>query len=88
VIELTLGGLLGAMAGAIVGGANYAMLIGYLDGLLKSMEGAETERDEFAENVSLMRRMILAFDVLICAGIGYWLGTGYLSPAIGAGLKG
>ena len=82
--ELTLGGLLGAMIGAIVGGANYAMLIGYLDGLLRSMEGAEAERAEFLANVSVMRRAILGFDVAICAAIGYWLGTGFLSPAIGA----
>ncbi len=83
-MELTLGGLLGAMIGAIFGGANYAMLIGYLDGLLRSMQGTEAERDEFASNVSVMRRAILGFDVLICAGIGYWLGTMFLSPAIGA----
>ena len=83
-MELTLGGLLGAVAGAIVGGANYAMLIGYLDGLLKSAEGVEAEREDLASNVSVMRRAILAFDVLICAGIGYWLGTNYLSSAIGA----
>jgi len=83
-MELTLGGLLGAMAGAIIGGANYAMLIGTLDGLLKSMEGTEAERQDFASNVSVMRRAILGFDVLICTGLGYWLGTMFLSPAIGA----
>jgi hypothetical protein len=83
-MELSLGGLLGAMAGAIVGGVNYAMLIGYLDGLLRSMEGTEVEREEFASNVSVMRRAILGFDVLICAAIGYWLGASYLTPAIGA----
>jgi len=83
-MELTLGGLLGAMAGAIVGGANYAMLIGYLDGLLRSLEGAEAERADFESNVSVMRRAILAFDLVICAGVGYWLGTSYLSSALGA----
>ncbi len=83
-MELTLGGLLGAMAGAIIGGANYAMLIGYLDGLLRSMEGTETEREEFASNVSVMRRAILGFDILVCTALGYWLGTMFLSPAIGA----
>jgi hypothetical protein len=31
-----------------------------------------------------MRRAILGFDLLVCAGIGYWLGTMFLSPAIGA----
>jgi hypothetical protein len=83
-MELTLGGLLGAVVGAIFGGANYAMLIGTLDGLLKSMEGAEAERQEFASNVSVMRRAILGFDVLLCTALGYWLGTMFLSPAIGA----
>jgi hypothetical protein len=83
-MELTLGGLSGAVIGAIFGGANYAMLIGTLDGLLRSMQGAEAERQEFASNVSVMRRMILGFDVLVCAALGYWLGTMFLSPAIGA----
>jgi hypothetical protein len=81
--ELTLGGLLGAMLGAVLGGVNYAMLIAYLDGWLKSAEGAEAERADFESNVSAMRRAILGFDVVICAGIGYWLGTRFLSPAIG-----
>ena len=83
-MELTLGGLLGAMVGAIFGGANYAMLIGTLNGLLKSMEGAQAEREEFESNVSVMRRAILGFDVLLCTALGYWLGTMFLSPAIGA----
>ena len=83
-MQLTLGGVLGAMLGAMLGGVNYAMLIGYLDGLLRSMEGVETEREEFLSNVSMMRRAILGFDVAICAAIGYWLGTSYLSPALGA----
>ena len=82
-MELTLGGLVGAMLGAMFGGLNYAMLIGYLDGWLQSAEGAEAERAEFESNVSAMRRVILGFDVVICAGIGYWVGTRFLSPAIG-----
>jgi|GEM_PF-2638930 len=83
-MELTLGGLLGAVIGAIFGGANYAMLIGYLDGLLRSMEGVDTEREDFLSNVSVMRRAVLGFGVLVCAALGYWLGTTFLSPAIGA----
>ncbi len=87
-MELTLGGLLGAMAGAILGGVNYAMLIGYLEGWLKTAEGTESERADFEDNLSVMRRAILGFDVVIFAAIGYWLGTSYLSPAFSAGLKG
>ena len=83
-MELTLGGLLGAMAGAVLGGVNYAMLIGYLDGWLKAAEGTEAERADFESNVSVMRRAILGFDVVIFAAIGYWLGASYLGPALGA----
>ena len=83
-MELSLGGLLGAISGAIIGGAGYAALIGPLDALLKSLEGAEAERQDFDSDVSLMRRAILTFDLALFAVIGYWLGTRYLSPAIGA----
>jgi hypothetical protein len=83
-MQLTLGGLLGAIAGAILGGVNYAMLIRYLEGWLKAAEGTEAERADFESNVSVMRRAILGFDVVIFAAIGYWLGTSYLSPALGA----
>ena len=82
-MELTLGGLVGAMLGAMLGGLSYALLIGYLDGWLKSAEGAEAERADFESNVSAMRRAILGFDLALCTGIGYWLGTRFLSPAIG-----
>jgi hypothetical protein len=83
-MELTLGGLLGAIAGAILGGLNYVMLIGYVEGWLKSAEGTDGERSDFESNVSLMRRAILGFDVAVWMGVGYWLGTSYLSPALGA----
>jgi len=83
-MELTLGGLLGAIAGAILGGLNYVMLIGYVEGWLKSAEGTDAERSDLESNVSLMRRAILGFDVAVWMGVGYWLGTSYLSPALGA----
>ena len=82
-MELTLGGLLGAMAGAMIGGLSYALLIGRLDGWLQSAEGAEAERADFESNVSAMRRAVLGFDLVLCTGVGYWLGTRFLSPAIG-----
>ncbi len=83
-MELSLGGLLGAVLGAMIGAASYAALIGRLDGVLRSMEGADAERKDLEAEVSLMRRAILGFDVVLCTAIGYWLGARYLSPALGA----
>jgi len=83
-MELSLGGLLGAMVGAMIGGATYAALIGRLDGVLRRMEGADAERKDVESDVSLMRRAILGFDVVLCTAIGYWLGARYIGPAIGA----
>ena len=83
-MDLSLGGLLGAIVGAIIGGGSYVALIGPLDRTLRSMEGADAERKDFEADVSLMRRAILGFDLVLCVAIGYWLGTRYLSPALGA----
>ena len=83
-MELSLGGLLGAIAGAMIGGVAYAAVIGRLDVALRSMEGADAERKDLEADVSLMRRAILGFDVVLCTAIGYWLGAKYLSPALGA----
>jgi len=83
-MDLSLGGLLGAIVGAMIGGASYAALIGPLDGVLRRMEGADAEREDLESDVSLMRRAILGFDIVLCTAIGYWLGARFLSPALGA----
>ena len=83
-MELSLGALLGAIAGAMIGAVGYAALIGWLDGVLRSVEGADEERKDLESDVSLMRRAILGFDVVLCTAIGYWLGARYLGPAFGA----
>jgi hypothetical protein len=83
-MALSLGGLLGATAGAILGAVAYVALIGRLDALLRSMEGAEAERRDVESEVSLLRRAILGFDLALCMGLGYWLGSRYIAPAIGA----
>jgi len=83
-MELSLGALLGAIVGAAIGGASYAALIGRLEGALRRMEGADAERSEFESDISLTRRAILGFDLVLCTALGYWLGARYISPAIGA----
>lgn len=83
-MDLSVGSLLGAIGGAMIGGVSYAALIGRLDGMLRRMEGADAERQDLEADVSLMRRAILGFDLVLCTAIGYWLGAKYLGPAFGA----
>ena len=32
------------------------------------------DRATFVQELALLRRGVLAFDILICGGIGYWIG--------------
>jgi hypothetical protein len=76
-MELSLAGLLGAIAGAAVGAANYALFIRFAE---KSLRGhdrskSDAEKASFEQRLSLIRRTILAADIVILGGIGYWLAS-------------
>jgi hypothetical protein len=76
-IDLSLAGLLGAIAGTVVAGFAYGPLIGLLERAVHTQDGALTadERARSQENQALARRIMLALDILIFAGIGFWLGS-------------
>jgi hypothetical protein len=65
-IELSLAGLAGAFAGMIVAALAYAPL------LIAAQRGL---RLRTPEEIVLLRRTLLALDMLVFAGIGYWLGA-------------
>jgi hypothetical protein len=69
-MELSLAGLLGAMAGSLIGAINAVAIIGYANSWMSERQVAASE-----ENSALMRRSILAANIVICAAIGYWFGT-------------
>ena len=75
-MELPLGGLIGAMIGTVLGAINYAVLVGFVVGRLRALDTSRTaeERAAFEEKISLMRRLILGLDIVVFAGIGYWIG--------------
>jgi hypothetical protein len=75
-MELSLAGLIGAMIGTAVGAMNSVAIVVYAEGWMRArntIQGAE-ERAAFAERVAVMRRVILAADILICGSVGYWFG--------------
>jgi hypothetical protein len=37
--------------------------------------GSAEERESFEQEASLLRRAVLAVDIIVFAGIGYWVGA-------------
>jgi hypothetical protein len=72
-MELSLAGLIGAVVGTMVSAVFYGPLVDAVEGALR--KGAATEgRPTLAQEIGLLRRGILAVDMLLCAGFGYWIG--------------
>jgi hypothetical protein len=69
-MELSLAGLLGAMAGSALGAINAVAIIGYANSWMHERQVAQTQ-----ESAALVRRSILAANIVVCAAIGYWFGT-------------
>jgi hypothetical protein len=69
-------GLLGAMLGTIAGVLNYVVFLRVLVPRLRALDKSQSreEREEFERKMSLMRRIILAADVVLFAAVGYYAG--------------
>ena len=73
-MELSLAGLIGAVLGTAVSAALYGPLVDAIEGRLRKRRAATEDRATFAQEIALLRRGILAADMLLCAGAGYWIG--------------
>jgi hypothetical protein len=73
-MDLSLAGLIGAVLGTAVSALIYGPLIDAIERALRNRRAAAENRATFAQEIALLRRGILAADMLACAGIGYWIG--------------
>ena len=75
-IDLSLGGLLGAIAGTIAAAVIYTLTIGAVEKSLRAHDLSQTvqERDTFERKLGIMRRSVLVLDLLLFGGLGYWIG--------------
>jgi hypothetical protein len=73
---------LGALAGTAVAVAIYVPLIRAVDRRLRAQAAAQSleQRAAFEEKLSIVRRVILAIDILILATAGYWIGNALAGP--------
>jgi len=75
-MELSLGGLIGAMAGTAIGALNFVFLVPIVESRLRALDKSQTaeERAEFEGKIATMRRLILGADVFFFGGVGYFVG--------------
>ena len=78
-LDISLAGLLGAIAGTVVAGVNYHLFIGVLDRAMRERAQTQTaaERDNMDVRMSLLRRIVLTVDLFAFAAVGYWLGRAF-----------
>jgi len=75
-IDLSLAGLLGAIAGTVIAALAYVPLVAFVERRFRSRDPTQSaeERAMFEQEVAILRRTVLAADIIVFAGIGYWLG--------------
>jgi hypothetical protein len=75
-MELSLGGLIGAMIGAALGAVNYAIIVPMVDHKLRAAE-TPVSGEDLESRITAARRSVLAFNMLVFVGAGYWAGTAF-----------
>jgi len=76
-MELSAAGLIGAFVGLVLGWANYVFVLGIVERKLRQLDRSETAADKaaFEDKLALMRRIILAIDVVAFSIVGYVAGN-------------
>ena len=76
-MEISLPAWLGALSGMIVAAAIYVPGIRLVERQLRGSNVANAPKrgGAFEDKLSVVRRLILAFDVAILAAAGYWIGN-------------
>ena len=72
-INLSLAGLIGAVIGTVVAALVYVPLVTFVERAMRARADSVAEGD-ILEQMSLLRRAVLAADIIVFAGISYWLG--------------
>ena len=76
-MEYSLPAWLGALCGMLVAAGIYVPGIRLVERQLRGSSDAKTaeQRGAFESKLSVVRRLILAFDFAILAAAGYWIGN-------------
>ena len=80
-IDLSFAGLIGAFIGTVIAALAFAPLIAFIERHLRARaasengkaSGSSAELETLQQEISLLRRSVLAGDIIVFAGLGYWL---------------
>jgi hypothetical protein len=79
-IDLSFAGLIGAFIGTAIAGLAYVPLVSLIERHLRARASESTdenrnqaEQETLKQEISLLRRGVLAADIIVFAGLGYWL---------------
>jgi hypothetical protein len=74
-IAISYAGLAGAALGIVLAALSYGPLMAAIERRFRARRSpTEDDRATFAQEIALLRRGVLAFDILVLGGIGYWIG--------------
>ena len=74
-LDLSHLGLLGAFVGTAVAAAVYGPVVRTVERGFRARGPRPDEAANFERELAALRRVVLALDILLFAGLGYWLGT-------------
>jgi hypothetical protein len=73
-MELSLAGIVGAAVGTMVSAFIYVPIGGAIERTLRGGRPRSEETEGFELELALLKRAILAVDMVACAALGYWIG--------------
>jgi len=74
-IAISYAGLAGATVGLVIAALIYGPLAGAIEQRVRARRvSAAEDHATFAQDLALLRRGVLAFDILAFGGLGYWVG--------------
>ena len=73
-IDISLGGLLGAIVGTALAAVIYAPAANVIERAYLARRSPSESKAVSIQERMLLRRGLLTFDLALCAGLGYWLG--------------
>jgi hypothetical protein len=74
-VDLSLAGLIGAIIGTAIAALVYGRLVALVERSLRARDRSESAVAGKTFEHALLLRVVLATDIIVFAGIGYWLGA-------------
>ena len=73
-LNLSYAGLGGAAVGMVIAALSYSVMVAALNQAVRRMSQSSEDPQGLLRSLPLVRRAVLALDMLVFGGLGYWIG--------------